>query len=178
MSEQPALPDWPRALGTPPHGGRFRESAEDFRVEEVLPFEPEGEGQHLWLECEKRALSTPQLVRHLSHCFEVAPRDIGVSGLKDHTAITRQWLSVALDGHALPADPAALIENDSVRLLQWRRHPRKLKRGVHRANRFSLVVRGARPWRPVRWRRALPSCARAACPTTSVRSASAMAAAI
>ncbi|WP_456267981.1 tRNA pseudouridine(13) synthase TruD [Kushneria sp. AK178] len=141
-SETPTLPDWARSLGTPPHAGRFREFPEAFRVEEQMAFTPEGEGEHLWLHCEKRNLSTAQLIRHLSHQLEVAPRDIGVSGLKDHTALTRQWVSVALAGRATPTALSDLVEKDGVRLLSFGRHPRKLRRGVHRANRFALYVTG------------------------------------
>lgn len=137
-----ALPEWPISLGAPRHTGCFRESPEAFRVEEVLPFEPEGAGEHLWLECEKRNLSTAQLVRHLGERLEVAPRAIGVSGRKDHRALTRQWVSVALPGRPTPPDPAALLECAGVRVLRHARHPRKLKRGVHCANRFALWVTG------------------------------------
>lgn len=138
----PVLPDWARSLGAPPHSGRFREFPEAFRVEEQMAFTPEGEGEHLWLHCEKRNLSTAQLMRHLSHRLEVAPRDIGVSGLKDHTALTRQWVSVALTGRATPAALSELVEMEGLRLLSFGRHPRKLRRGVHRANRFALYVTG------------------------------------
>ncbi|GHC29748.1 tRNA pseudouridine synthase D [Kushneria pakistanensis] len=136
------LPDWARSLGVPPHSGRFREFPEAFRVEEQMAFTPEGEGEHLWLHCEKRNLSTAQLIRHLAHTLEVAPRDIGVSGLKDHTALTRQWVSVALTGRATPAALPDLVEMEGLRLLSFGRHPRKLRRGVHRANRFALYVTG------------------------------------
>ncbi|RKD85643.1 tRNA pseudouridine(13) synthase TruD [Kushneria marisflavi] len=136
------LPDWARSLGMPPHTGRFREFPEAFRVEEQMAFTPEGDGEHLWLHCEKRNMSTAQLIRHLSHQLEVAPRDIGVSGLKDHTALTRQWVSVAMTGRVTPVDLLALVERDGLRLLSFGRHPRKLRRGVHRANRFALYVSG------------------------------------
>ncbi|WP_457807643.1 tRNA pseudouridine(13) synthase TruD [Kushneria sp. EE4] len=144
VSEAPEspLPDWARSLGTPPHSGRFREFPEAFRVEEQMAFTPEGAGEHLWLHCEKRNLSTAQLIRHLAQCLEVAPRDIGVSGLKDHTALTRQWVSVALTGRPTPLDLAEQVEMEGLRLLDAGRHPRKLRRGVHRANRFALYVTG------------------------------------
>ncbi|RKR04274.1 TruD family tRNA pseudouridine synthase [Kushneria sinocarnis] len=139
------LPDWPRWHGPPPGAARFRSVPEDFRVEEVMPFVPEGEGEHLWLWLEKRAMSTPVLVRHVARQLEVRPRDIGVSGLKDHGAVSRQWLSVWLPGAATPARLAALLAlkdgASRVQLLEHARHPRKLKRGVHRANRFRLVLR-------------------------------------
>ena len=36
-------------------GGKIRIQPEDFLVEEILGFEPEGAGPHLWIEIEKRA---------------------------------------------------------------------------------------------------------------------------
>ena len=41
--------DLPHAHGLPPASGKLRQSPEDFQVEELLGFEPEGEGEHLWL---------------------------------------------------------------------------------------------------------------------------------
>ncbi|OHV10600.1 tRNA pseudouridine(13) synthase TruD [Kushneria phosphatilytica] len=140
-----ALPDWSRLHGAPLGHARFRVTPEDFQVEEIMPFTPEGEGEHLWLWLEKRAMSTPVLVRHVARRLEVAPRDIGISGLKDHGAVTRQWLSVWLPGRETPERLAALLALEDgatrVALLDHARHPRKLKRGVHLANRFRIELR-------------------------------------
>ncbi len=57
----------------PPIGLRFLEHIEDFVVEEIPAFEPDGEGEHLLVEVEKRGLSTPGLVRHLAREFDLAP---------------------------------------------------------------------------------------------------------
>jgi tRNA pseudouridine13 synthase len=70
----------------------------------------------------------------------VAQRDIGLSGLKDRNAVTRQWFSVGLAGRQEP-DWQALEAAGDVQVLATGRHQRKLRRGVHRANRFSLVLR-------------------------------------
>ncbi|QJQ96074.1 MULTISPECIES: tRNA pseudouridine(13) synthase TruD [Halomonadaceae] len=150
MSDAPAPPaawppHWPRALDAdfgPPASGDYRVTPEDFIVEERLGFEPEGEGEHLWLWVEKRDLSTIELARRLATACEVTPRDIGFSGMKDRYAIARQWLSVHLPGREAPADLEARLAETPVRLIEQRRHPRKLKRGVHRANRFELRLTG------------------------------------
>ena len=145
MSE-PWPPAWPRVLeaefGVPPQG-EYRAAAEDFRVEECLDFAPEGQGEHLWLWVEKRDLSTLELARRLARACEVTPRDIGYAGMKDRVAVTRQWLSVHLPGRDAPADLAERLADTPVTLLEQQRHPRKLKRGVHRANRFTLRLSGA-----------------------------------
>ncbi|GGX86967.1 tRNA pseudouridine synthase D [Litchfieldella qijiaojingensis] len=139
-------PAWPRALdevmGQPPPRGDYRASPEDFKVEECLGFAPEGEGEHLWLWVEKRDLTTLELARRLARACEVGVRDIGYSGIKDRVAVTRQWFSVHLPGRATPSDLSMRLADTPVRVLEQVRHPRKLKRGVHRANRFELRLTG------------------------------------
>ncbi|WP_416137727.1 tRNA pseudouridine(13) synthase TruD [Halomonas sp. HK25] len=152
-------PSWPRVLdaefGLPP-AGEYRASPEDFQVAEVLDFAPEGEGEHLWLHIEKRDLTTAMAVRELARLCEVPPRDIGYSGMKDRVAVTRQWLSVQLPGREAPAGLNDALAACGVSVLAEARHPRKLKRGVHRANRFRLRLTGAAVEAPAleaRWAR-------------------------
>ena len=135
-----ALPDWPRATDLPP-AGRYRQCPADFIVTEQLGFEPEGHGEHLWLWVEKRELNTMQVVDRLARLFDVQRRNIGFSGLKDKTAITRQWISLPMPDGGIPdAATVAPLEAQGIRVLSMRRHPRKLKRGTHRFNHFSLVI--------------------------------------
>ncbi len=161
----PWPPAWPRALGLTSDmapdrvsgmgshealpAGDYRAVPEDFVVEECLGFSPEGSGEHLWLWVEKRALTTHELARMLAQVCGVRERDIGYAGMKDRQAVTRQWLSVHLPGREAPEDiqaalDARLASDDarSVRLLDQARHPRKLKRGVHRGNHFLLRLSG------------------------------------
>lgn len=151
MSEAASLdaiawpPAWPRALDDefgPPPAGDYRASPEDFFVEECLDFAPEGEGEHLWLFVEKRDLTTAMVARELARLCEISPREVGYSGMKDRVAVTRQWLSVQLPGRGAPEGLAGRLAESGVRVLAQGRHPRKLKRGVHRANRFRLRLTG------------------------------------
>ncbi|MFP4262761.1 MAG: tRNA pseudouridine(13) synthase TruD [Halomonas sp.] len=154
-------PAWPRALDAafgPPPAGEYRALPEDFRVEEVLDFAPEGQGEHLWLHIEKRDLTTAMAVKALARLCEASPRAVGYSGMKDRVAVTRQWLSVQLPGREAPAGLAEALAGEGVRVLEMARHPRKLKRGVHRANRFRLRLTGpavADPAFAARWERLL-----------------------
>lgn len=136
-------PVWPYALGGPLDEGDYRATPEDFVVEEQLDFTPEGQGEHLWLWVEKRDLTTLELARRMAKACGVSPRDVGFSGMKDRVAVSRQWLSVHLPGRDEPVDLTERLGSTPVRLLERRRHPRKLKRGVHRSNRFILRVTGA-----------------------------------
>ncbi len=61
LSESSWSGDWPRATEAEfgfPLAGDFRATPEDFLVEEILGFAPEGHGEHLWLWLEKRGLTT------------------------------------------------------------------------------------------------------------------------
>lgn len=140
-------PPWPTAHGGPLDDGDYRATPEDFSVEECLGFAPEGHGEHLWLWLEKRDLTTLELVRRLARICDVTQRDVGFSGMKDRVAVTRQWLSVHLPGREAPVDLAERLadgqQGPPVALLECKRHPRKLKRGVHQSNRFMLRVSGA-----------------------------------
>lgn len=135
-------PKWHHAAGLPAAAGEYRQSAEGFQVEEQFDFAPEGQGEHWWLWLEKRGLTTPDLARLLARAVDIPVRDVGYSGLKDRNAVTRQWFSLALPGREPPADWDAGLAERGVTCLEAVRHPRKLKRGVHRANRFHLRISG------------------------------------
>src|SRR5262249_60807743 len=67
-------------------GGRFKAAPEDFRVEEVPAYLPCGEGEHLFLWVEKRALSTPQVASALAAGLGLGEREVSYAGLKDRQA--------------------------------------------------------------------------------------------
>ena len=136
-------PDWPRAWGSLPGSALIRSCPEDFVVSEQLGFEPSGDGEHVFLHLQKRKLNTMDLLQRVSALSGVAPRDIGISGLKDRNAVTRQWFSVGMAGRSEP-DWQALASPGDVQVLAVGRHLRKLRRGVHKANRFTLVLRELR----------------------------------
>jgi tRNA pseudouridine13 synthase len=133
-------PNWPRAWGDPPATALIRSCPEDFLVCEELGFELSGSGEHVFLYLQKRNLNSMELVQRIAALSGIAERNIGISGLKDRNAVTRQWFSVGLAGRAEP-DWQALEAGGDVRVLAQGRHLRKLRRGVHKANRFTLVLR-------------------------------------
>ena len=126
----------PYAHGGPPLRGRLRVQPEDFRVEEVLGFEPSGDGEHAFLEIEKTGANTEWVARQLARALELPPVTIGFCGLKDRHAVTRQAYTVHLGRRADPDWQALSIAG--VRVLSATRHARKLKRGAHRGNRFVI----------------------------------------
>lgn len=128
-----------RAWGGPGGQGDLRTEAADFRVDEVLGFEPGGGGEHAWLWLRKRGANTDDVAHALARFADVRRRDVGFSGMKDRHADTGQWFSVHLPGRADPEwselDPLIGRVEFAVR------HNRKLRTGSHRANRFVLRLR-------------------------------------
>lgn len=134
-----AVDELPYAFGVPEVTGQLKSSPEDFVVEEIPGFEPEGSGSHAYLVVQKKNLTTPQVAKQLQRFCNVHPRDIGFAGMKDKQAVTTQTFSVDLKGQADP-DWSNLV-SEQLQVLSVTRHKRKLKRGVLKGNRFSIVLR-------------------------------------
>jgi tRNA pseudouridine13 synthase len=136
-SDRPSPPLPYLTVELPGIGGVFKSVPEDFHVEEIPAYEPVGSGEHLLLWIEKRDVSAEQLTGHLSRTLNVPRSDIGMAGMKDRRAITRQYVSV-------PAKCESALENvnaDHIRLLHSARHANKLKTGHLKGNRFSILLR-------------------------------------
>lgn len=132
------LPDWPRGYGAPPVTGVLRSSPADFYVEEILGFEPDGQGEHCWLWVEKENLNTADAAQRLVRFAGLRERDISYSGLKDKVAIARQWFCLHLLNREVDW---SRWDDPMLRILRVERHSKKLRRGTHRANRFVIVLR-------------------------------------
>ena len=136
---QEAIADFSYAFGKPPFKGGLKDQPEDFKVQELMPHEPSGEGEHFWLDLSKRGLSTERVAKALARYAGVAYRDVGYAGMKDVHAVTRQWFSVWL-----PKKPEldwGDFALDGVTVHSINKHNRKLKRGAHSGNRFEIVIR-------------------------------------
>ena len=130
----------PRAHGEACGQAVLKATAEDFQVDEVLDIPLSGTGEHLWLWVEKRGLNTEEAARRLARAAGVSQRNISYAGLKDRQALTRQWFSLHLPGKADPDLSAA--EGETLAILKAVRHSRKLQRGAHSANGFTLRLTG------------------------------------
>ncbi|KJH83070.1 tRNA pseudouridine(13) synthase TruD [Stutzerimonas stutzeri] len=137
----------PRAHGEPCGTAVLKAVAEDFQVDEVLDIPLSGTGEHLWLWVEKRNLNTEEAARRIARAAGVPARSISYAGLKDRQALTRQWFSLHLPGKADPQLGKA--EDETLKILQAGRHQRKLQRGAHSANGFTLRLTDLRADRAV-----------------------------
>lgn len=122
----------------------FKVSPDDFIVDEQLPFELSGEGEHAWLHIQKRDCNTDWVAKALAKIAGVRSRCVGYAGLKDRHGLTSQWFSVHMPG--MPDPDWMQIESvpgeeGNIKLLEARRHSRKLRRGALKENRFTIRLR-------------------------------------
>jgi len=131
--------DWHYAHGGPGCRGVLKQQPADFVVEELLPFAPEGCGEHVFLHIENANDNTGYIARSLARLAGVRSHDVGFAGLKDRYGLTRQWFSVWLPGK--PEPEWQTLQSDNLRILAIARHARKLKRGSLSGNRFAITIR-------------------------------------
>ena len=127
---------WPIVNEAPRLQGVIRQSVEDFFVNELLDFTPEGSGEHLYLKVEKENLTTIDVVKSLQKHYKVSQVDLGYAGLKDKRSISRQWFSVRTN---VSSTEAAI---NGVKVLEQTRHTKKLRQHDAQTNQFRIKVRG------------------------------------
>ncbi|MFO7592838.1 MAG: tRNA pseudouridine(13) synthase TruD [Pseudomonadota bacterium] len=136
---KPLQQGWAYALGQPTCHARIRSVPEDFIVDEVLGFDPDGEGNHAFLHIRKRNTNTAWLARQLAELAGVPISEVGYAGLKDRRAVTSQYFTVNLSGKTEP--DWQQLASDDLQFLEITRHRRKLRRGKLRENRFCITLR-------------------------------------
>jgi len=140
MLHPPRLVDLPYLTSDLPGiGGTLRSTPEDFFVDEEPAYAASGTGDHVFAHIQKRGLTTMMAVERIARALGVNQRDVGVAGMKDRHAVTRQWIS--LPPPVTPEAVRALVLDD-IAIVDVARHNHKLRTGHVRANRFILVVRG------------------------------------
>ncbi|MGI5860773.1 MAG: tRNA pseudouridine(13) synthase TruD [Myxococcales bacterium] len=122
-------------------GGTLKASPEDFEVEELPAYMPSGEGEHLFLWVEKVGRNTRDLAREIARALGIDERDVGIAGLKDKRARTRQFLSVP----RARAAQAERLTGEGWKVLSATPHTNKLKTGHLRGNRFRIRIRETGP---------------------------------
>jgi len=129
----------PYAYGNPTNSGSIKANPDDFLVDEELGFALDGEGEHIFLRIEKVGENTEYVARLLARFAGVPPVAVGYAGLKDRHGRTRQWFSVGLAGQQEP--DWALLNGQTLRIIETGRHRRKLKKGALAGNRFHITLR-------------------------------------
>lgn len=130
--------DPPRGCADLPDiGGVIRARLDDFVVEELPLYPSDGRPGHLLLTLQKRGLTSEEAVAELARQLRVPRAEVGLAGLKDRDAVTRQRVSV-------PDRAAAALASFShakIVLGEPEPHSHKLRRGHLRGNRFAITIR-------------------------------------
>ncbi|MCP3666065.1 MAG: tRNA pseudouridine(13) synthase TruD [Gammaproteobacteria bacterium] len=134
-----AATELPFAFGGVVAAGKIRTEPEDFYVDEIPLFAPDGEGEHVLVRLQKRNSNTEWAAGQLARLAGVPLKDVGYAGQKDRHAVTQQWFSVGLAGRPEPDWQA--LDGESMKILQTARHGRKLRRGTLKGNRFVIRAR-------------------------------------
>ncbi len=129
----------PYAYGLPEHTAGLKTHNAHFIVEEILGFEPAGEGEHDYLFIESDGDNSQWVAEHIAKTCHIKTVDVGFCGLKDRNAITRQWFSV-YDPHKQAASHYDHLHEmlPNSKLLSVTRGASKLRRGMHQGNAFTI----------------------------------------
>lgn len=122
--------------------GQIRGAPEEFQVTEIPIYTPSGQGEHYYVFVEKTGLTTRQVFEFIRDELRINEAGIGVAGLKDKMAVTRQWISVPARARDR-MDGLDLLPG--VRVLETGLHPNKLGVGHLRGNRFRILIREVAP---------------------------------
>lgn len=143
-----------------PASGTIKAEYDDFVVEEVPRYAFDGEGTHVLFLVEKTGIGSMQAVHDIARALGVPRRDIGLAGLKDARAVSRQWMSLE---HA-DADRIRALELPRIRVVDVTRHHNKLRLGHLKENRFHIRVRDVDTGRFAELRNALETLVRRGVP--------------
>ncbi|WP_303236024.1 tRNA pseudouridine(13) synthase TruD [Methanosphaera cuniculi] len=124
---------------TKPTGGEIRQSNEDFYVEEVPLQLPSGKGQNTWIQIQKNGRTTLDVVLDMAKAMHLSRKRTGFAGMKDRSAITRQWLCISnITPEELP-DFNEILHN--VEILDIKANEKKLRMGQLKGNKFKINIR-------------------------------------
>jgi tRNA pseudouridine13 synthase len=140
------LIDLPYVSGhLPGIGGTIKSNPEDFQVEEVLPYSPCGEGEHLYATIKRTGWNTADLGTALARCLDIKPRNVGWGGRKDKQAVCTQTFSLCIAPTVAVEDVKARLKALPIDILDLQRHRNKIKTGHVAANRFRILLSGVTP---------------------------------
>ena len=130
--------DYPYLTANQPGiGGKIKVAPEDFIVEEIPLYPASGQGQHVYLEIEKREISTFAAVKAIADALHIPRRNIGYAGLKDAFAVSRQTFSIS----NVKEQAVQALDLPKINILSIKRHRNKLKTGHLAGNKFTIKVR-------------------------------------
>jgi tRNA pseudouridine13 synthase len=120
-------------------GGKIRAQYGDFYVEEIPEHLPSGSGPNTWLFIEKIGRNTLDVVLDIAKEMKISRKRMGFAGMKDKSALTRQWLCVSNS----EASELEGLEDKlyNVEILKIMQNEKKLRIGQLIGNKFKILIR-------------------------------------
>lgn len=115
----------------------FKQSKDDFIVNEIPLYDFSGDGEHLIIKLRKKDISTWDALKVLSDCVGVKNKDIGYAGLKDKNAMTIQ--SISIPKHFESA--LGKLNHPNLKILETTYHNNKIKIGHLKGNKFFIRLK-------------------------------------
>lgn len=124
-------------------GGQLHTMPDYFVVQEIPLYEPQGEGQHLYVRLTKVGQTTKDVQRQLERLFDLKKREVAFAGMKDKDARTTQTFSLSLghmDATAIEDARQRIQDRLSVEVHWAKLHKNKLRTGHLLGNRFVIRI--------------------------------------
>lgn len=115
----------------------FKQSKDDFVVNEVPLYEFSNEGEHLILKLRKKDLATWDAIEILANYLKCSTREFGYAGLKDKNAMTVQHISI----HRKYEDALKSFSHENIKILETTYHNNKIKIGHLKGNNFFIRLK-------------------------------------
>ncbi len=117
----------------------FKRELSDFKVTEILGFEPTGDGEHIFIRLEKTGLNTAYIAEQLASFVQLPLRNVTYAGRKDKFSQSTQWFGIHSPGKkTFNWDDFQL---EGVQIIEITRHDKKLRTGVLKHNHFAITLR-------------------------------------
>lgn len=115
----------------------FKQSKDDFVVDEIPLYEFSGSGEHLVLKVRKKDLATWDMLEIISNHTGCKIKDIGYAGLKDKNAMTIQHISI----HKSFESQLSTLNHPQIKILETTYHENKIKMGHLKGNKFFIRIK-------------------------------------
>ena len=115
----------------------FKQTQDDFIVDEITDIKFKGKGNFLILKIKKQSTSTWDLLSIISDTLDIEEHLIGYAGLKDKNATTTQYISIPINR----SKEYKLLNSKNIKVLETFKHDKKIKIGDLVGNRFKINLK-------------------------------------
>jgi len=117
-------------------GGKIKERAEDFIVEELPEYPKPSKGKFVVAKVTSKNWETNRLIEYLARAIGISTKAIGYAGIKDRRAVTTQLMSFAASFQKIER---AKIRDVKIEILYKTNKP--VSHGMLKGNRFKIWIK-------------------------------------